>query len=288
MEKTILRTVVEGYLTVKRVMDIFEDCLFKEHEIENGKPITDPLIVQGIMGKFGFHPERIYKHRLEIEILFSNLSEKCSEGVSFLCLCYDKYNHLWTGSHSHVEQLVSLGLATGIAEYCAPMEMWPALPGGVPYIRVNFEGFLKPPQEIPEGKKDIHYMSNVEGISEVPPKEDDLGELKKIWDEEILQNCTVVTATKQEVSDVLAVVMRDHAPSMKKLEEAEKKEKKEKKVKKSKLEITKYVAPGVYIGQKNKKKEKDKPKALPVKLTRVAQVAKKKVKTKAKTGKKKK
>lgn len=192
MKETVLNTVVEGYLTAKRVRDVFEDCLFKDHEIVNGKPIVDPLVVQGIMRKFGFHPDRIKKHHPEIEMLFSNLSEKCSEGVSFLCFCYDKYNHLWTGSHPHVEQLVSLGLATGIAEYCAPMEMWAALPGGVPYIKVNFGDFMKLSQ-----KEEIQI--------------DNIEELKNVRDEEIKKDVIRVVKGKYAKPEV-NIVQKEKKP----------------------------------------------------------------------------
>jgi hypothetical protein len=111
-------------------------CLFKTKEIINGKPIVEPVIVEGIINKFGLHPDRVKEAKEEVEGFIEQLPETFKEGGSFLNVCTTKDGELWTGQHMVAEQLVVLGIAIGKIEYCAPREMWTVLPGEMPYIRV--------------------------------------------------------------------------------------------------------------------------------------------------------
>ena len=124
-------------ITAEKVSEIFEDCLFENEEVIEGKPIIAPVEVEGIISRFGFHPDRIKKHTEEIIELLNELpdtfKEKSGGGWSFLQACNDNKGRQW-GEHNNMEQLVSLGIAIGKVKYCMPKEMWSILPGGMPYF----------------------------------------------------------------------------------------------------------------------------------------------------------
>lgn len=123
-----------------KLNEVLIDCLFKEEEIVDGKPIVEPVKVVGIMREFGFHPGRLESHKEEINGMLDQLPEKFHEGVgggySFLNACMDKEGNQW-GEHSTVELLMCLGTAIGRVAYCLPREIWGALPGGMPYFVVK-------------------------------------------------------------------------------------------------------------------------------------------------------
>jgi hypothetical protein len=48
---------------------------------------------------------------------------------------------LWTNDMSDVEKLISVGMALGLVEFCAPRDRWGSLPGGLPYVRVMISRF---------------------------------------------------------------------------------------------------------------------------------------------------
>lgn len=57
-------------------------------------------------------------------------------GWSFLNLCMDREGNQWTGSHQTMEQLMMLGMATGMVKILFPRDLWSILPGGVPYFTI--------------------------------------------------------------------------------------------------------------------------------------------------------
>ena len=122
-------------LTAAAVEKIFLDCLFRENE-----DTSSAVLAQGLTSGFGFHPERLNSHSPSIRALLEELPETFREntggGWSFLQACQTREGDQW-GEHRNVEQLVTLGLATGDVEYLVPREMWGALPGGVPYLVVK-------------------------------------------------------------------------------------------------------------------------------------------------------
>jgi len=124
-------------LTVVRVEEIFKDCLFRKDEIKKGIPVVDPLMVDGIKGKFGFHPDRIKFNEKDINQLLAELPTKFLDGCSFLEMCMDRQNNQWTGEHLKMEQLVCLGIAIGAISYCLPRDMWNVFPGGMPFIKLR-------------------------------------------------------------------------------------------------------------------------------------------------------
>ena len=64
-------------------------------------------------------------------------AESEGQGSSFLNACYDRDGDLWTGDHATMEQLFVLGIAAGMVNCLMPRDMWPVLPGGMPYYSVT-------------------------------------------------------------------------------------------------------------------------------------------------------
>lgn len=124
-----------------RVTEILMDCLFREDE-----PMEPRVEAEGVINRFGFHPERLESHREEIGKMLAELpvdfQKNIGGGGSFLNACMDRNGEQWTGFHKVMDQLFVLGIATGQAKYVLPREMWSALPGGMPYIVVI------PPEEV--------------------------------------------------------------------------------------------------------------------------------------------
>lgn len=118
-----------------RVKEIFVDCLFKKEELKDGKPISEHVEVTGIRMTVWFNPIRLEKYKQEIIDILSEMNPNFKKGWSFLNLCYDKNDHLWTGNHSTMDELLCLGLATKTMAYCLEdREMWDMFPSGMPYI----------------------------------------------------------------------------------------------------------------------------------------------------------
>ena len=124
----------------EKVELIFNDCLFKSNEIVDGKPIVEPLAVEGICGKFGFNPYRVENHTEEIKKILNEMPDEFHAGkgggMSFLNMCNDKNGHQW-GEQTNMEQLVVLGIATGMVKYGMLRDMWHVLTGGMTYIIIN-------------------------------------------------------------------------------------------------------------------------------------------------------
>jgi len=122
-------------LNASRVDTIFRDCLFSEEEDK-----ADYVEAIGILATVHFHPGRLASYEKEIKLLLSELpdsfQEKLGGGMSFLNACMDRYDHQWTGLHATMEQLFLLGMATKMVCCPLPRDLWPALPGGMPYYTV--------------------------------------------------------------------------------------------------------------------------------------------------------
>lgn len=123
-------------LTSESVKKIFMDCLFRKDE-----DTTNHVKAEGITRIVGFHPERLESHRAEIAALLDELPDAFKEssggGMSFLNACNDKHGNQWTGLQLHMEQLFQLGIGIGKVKCPMPREMWPVLPGGVPYYTIT-------------------------------------------------------------------------------------------------------------------------------------------------------
>jgi len=123
-------------LEAKKVSEIFLDCLPETEDVN----IDELIVIEGIVAKFGFVPEKIKKHKEEIIVLLSELPEEFRKekggGWSFLNACVDKEGKQWTGEHQIMEQLFCLGMAIGKVKSIFPREVWSAMPGDMPYYMI--------------------------------------------------------------------------------------------------------------------------------------------------------
>lgn len=123
-----------------RVEFIFDDCLHVTTE-EGGEPTDGHPDYEGIIATYCLHPKRVDDYKLEIAEMLENLPDPFQEdtggGWSFLNACDDKNGEQWTGLHRTMEHLFILGMAIGRVKSILPRELWPALPGGVPYYVVT-------------------------------------------------------------------------------------------------------------------------------------------------------
>jgi len=135
--------MAERILTQEKVEEIVRDCLFRPEEIENRQPKDKDLMVvgEGLIRNFGYHKDRLEKHREEIITLLKELPDNFFKnkggGWSFLNACNDRHGNLW-GQHIDMESLFTLGIAIGVVQW-QMKDMMSALPGGVPYVVVNIE-----------------------------------------------------------------------------------------------------------------------------------------------------
>jgi hypothetical protein len=120
-------------LTAENVSAVVVDCLFRD-----GEDHADMVVVEGITTKWGFHPDRLKEHREDIRSLLGQLPEEFAQGWSFLNACVDRKGEQW-GEHRSMDELFSLGQATGLVACLMPREFWGALPGGMPYYQVRLE-----------------------------------------------------------------------------------------------------------------------------------------------------
>jgi len=123
-------------LTSKNVQEVFLDCLFREEETDR----TNYVVGEGVIHRFGFHPERLASHKDDIKTMLDQLPEQFQldkgGGWSFLNACDRKDGVQW-GEHPNIEQLMALGLASKQATLLMPRELWRAMPGGMPYFVVG-------------------------------------------------------------------------------------------------------------------------------------------------------
>ena len=121
-------------LNTETVHNTFMNCLFKD-----GEPTEIHTIGEGVKLKVGFHPERLKEAEpLIVEMLdglHDNFKKTGGGGWSFLNMCDDRDGNHW-GDHRTMDELVTLGIATGKIAFLMPRDMWEVLPGGVPYLVV--------------------------------------------------------------------------------------------------------------------------------------------------------
>lgn len=122
-------------LTASSVSDLLRECLFKEGESQ-----VNPVIAEGVLRKFGFHPGRIAENADKIRALLADLPDDFQAdkggGMSFLNACMTKDGDQW-GEHINIDELVCLGVAIGAVKFGFPRDMWSILPGGMPYLCVD-------------------------------------------------------------------------------------------------------------------------------------------------------
>jgi len=125
---------VPEILTPAKVSEIFTKCLCTEVNTSEGV-----VEARGI-GVARFYQARLEVNRSEITAMLEELPDDFKAekggGATFLNACIDRHGQLWTGMQPTVEQLFLLGIAIGKAKLTLPREVWPSLPGGVPYYTV--------------------------------------------------------------------------------------------------------------------------------------------------------
>jgi len=119
----------------------FADCFYRPEEIpEEGKIPDGAVLVEGILAKFGFHPERLQNHSAQVEKWLLALPHEFRKneggGYSFLAACNDDTGLQW-GEHRDMDKLFCLGMALGLVRCLMPREMWSVLPGGMPYYAID-------------------------------------------------------------------------------------------------------------------------------------------------------
>ena len=127
-----------------KLREILMDCLYRDEERVEGKSnwgIPKPVLVEGVVSRFGFHPGRLDVHcEAILEFLHALPNEfqappEGGGGWSFLNACMTKDGEQWGGQKS-VDELMCLGMAIGHVKILLPRDMWGVLPGGVPYFSV--------------------------------------------------------------------------------------------------------------------------------------------------------
>lgn len=126
-------------LTSANVEAIIKDCLF-QGDIPQEELLKKAVVVQGIVCKWGFVPEKLEEHKTEIVEMLGQLPDefmaKKGGGWSFLNGCMRKDGEQW-GEQRSVDELFSLGQAVGVVKCQVPRELWDMFPGGVPYYEVT-------------------------------------------------------------------------------------------------------------------------------------------------------
>lgn len=97
--------------------------------------------VEGVVRNFSLHRGRLAAKRRLIEEMLSELPlefrRSGGDGWSFLNACMDRHGGQWTGLRQIMEELFVLGIGIGKVEFKVPRELWPALPGGMPYLVID-------------------------------------------------------------------------------------------------------------------------------------------------------
>ena len=132
---TLMTSQATATLTAERVASVFRDCLFG--------PCEDPIVhitVESITrGTCRFNRERTEAHRDEIRTMLKNLPASFQGRFdSFQQAMKDNTDTAWTSSPLIVEQLVCLGLATGMVRLDGTnRQAWRMMPGGLPLFSVT-------------------------------------------------------------------------------------------------------------------------------------------------------
>lgn len=124
----------DGFLTHQRVVEVYDRCIRREGT-------SNCTNVDGWMFVHTMHPQSLMVCREDITRMLLSLPAGArvdvSGGASVAMLTRRDDGTIWTGEMLAVERLVAMGIGVGLAEFCAPREAWPRLPGGLPYVRVN-------------------------------------------------------------------------------------------------------------------------------------------------------
>jgi len=130
-------------LTAAAVEEMMGRCLRERGEQEGAT-----IAVAGVVASYVFDRDRIAANAERIGAMLAELPDQFhanrGQGWSFLNACEDRHGRQWTDLHLTMEALFALGIACGRARWNLPRDIWPALPGGMPYVTVAPKGGLLP------------------------------------------------------------------------------------------------------------------------------------------------
>ena len=125
--------------TASKVNAILLSCLYNDSELpKDGSAPKDAVIVKGVVGQFGFNPERLEAARSKVEdiikeVVADEFLEGKGGGMSFLQLCMDREGQQWA-EHRTLDEFCCLAQGLKLASFPLSREFWAVLPGGVPYV----------------------------------------------------------------------------------------------------------------------------------------------------------
>lgn len=123
-------------LTAENVNKVFLFCSLSEYDGHG-----ESKEVNGVMLSVWFSKTRLEQSKQDIvdmlNCLPDNFKKSGGGGWSFLNMCQDNNDEQWTGFHSDIDKLVTLGIATDSVSFLMPKDMWDVLPGGMPYILIE-------------------------------------------------------------------------------------------------------------------------------------------------------
>lgn len=131
-------------LTTQNVDAVVRRVLYTREETGQAEGDDIPngaVVVNGIVTKYAFHPDRLKESVEDIRSMLRQLPDVfhkgTRDGYSFLGACNDRSGRQWTGEHRVMEALFCLGLGVGAVVELMPRDLWSILPGGVPYYGVD-------------------------------------------------------------------------------------------------------------------------------------------------------
>lgn len=129
----------DGFLTAVRVRHIYADCYREERHTVKVAKVTAWLCAHTLSDS------RLYKYREDVIRMLLSLKPEArvdeKGGMSVAVMTYRGDNTQWTDDMSDIDKLIALGMAMGLLSFCAPRDKWPALPGGLPYVRIEITRF---------------------------------------------------------------------------------------------------------------------------------------------------
>ena len=128
----------DGFLDTDRVRTTYEKC-YRDETFQGG------IRVEAWMLAHTFSSKQLDKHREDIIKMLLALQPgyrtDIKGGGSVVSMIFRGDNSMWTDDHTDIEKLLALGLALNLVSFCAPRDKWAALPGGLPYVRIEITRF---------------------------------------------------------------------------------------------------------------------------------------------------
>jgi hypothetical protein len=133
---------VSALIDADRLDVIWRDCA-PERQVPTGT--GDVIVTDGIFPVAVLYLDRLKAHEPEIRRMLGALPEEFRDvalggkgGWSFLNGCLDRDGDQW-GEQPDVNRLFTLGLGLRLVVSLLPRELWPKLPGSVPYYMTLVE-----------------------------------------------------------------------------------------------------------------------------------------------------